>query len=42
MFVFDYPDGYFWEHPGFPSIVVPYGRSSDFFFSGKNNLAEKF
>lgn len=29
-----YPDGFYWNYPGFPSFVVPYGRSSDFFFSG--------
>lgn len=29
-----YPDGFFWDYPGFPSLVVPYGRTSDFFFSG--------
>eukprot|EP01017_Pseudomicrothorax_dubius_P016708 TRINITY_DN1891_c0_g1_i27.p1 TRINITY_DN1891_c0_g1~~TRINITY_DN1891_c0_g1_i27.p1 ORF type:complete len:231 (+),score=19.03 TRINITY_DN1891_c0_g1_i27:59-751(+) len=29
-----FPHGYVWDHPGFPSIVVPYGRTSDFFFSG--------
>lgn len=26
--------GYHWYDPGFPSLVVPYGRGSDFFFSG--------
>jgi len=34
MFYCPYPPNYFWDDPGFPSIVVPYGRSSDFFFSG--------
>jgi len=29
-----FPDGFYWESPGFPSLVVPYGRGSDFFFSG--------
>ena len=29
-----YPKGFFWKYPGFPSLVVPYGRTSDFFFSG--------
>jgi len=29
-----FPTGYWWEDPGFPSLVVPYGRGSDFFFSG--------
>jgi hypothetical protein len=26
--------GYWWDDPGFPSLVVPYGIGSDFFFSG--------
>lgn len=26
--------GYWWFDPGFPSFVVPYGKGSDFFFSG--------
>lgn len=29
-----FPPGYYWYSPGFPSLVVPYGRGSDFFFSG--------
>jgi hypothetical protein len=29
-----YPQGWYWLDPGFPSLVVPYGRGSDFFFSG--------
>jgi len=29
-----YPEGWYWYDPGFPSLVVPYGRGSDFFFSG--------
>jgi hypothetical protein len=29
-----YTKGFWWYDPGFPSIVVPYGRGSDFFFSG--------
>ena len=29
-----FPQGYFWDYPGFPSLVIPYGRTSDFFFSG--------
>lgn len=32
--VFPFPDGYYWKDPGFPSLTVPYGRSSDFFWSG--------
>jgi len=33
-FVMGYPTGFTWDNPGVPSIVVPYGRSSDFFYSG--------
>jgi len=29
-----YPEGFYWEAPGFPSFAVPYGKTSDFFFSG--------
>lgn len=29
-----FPPGYWWYDPGFPSLVVPYGRGSDFFYSG--------
>jgi len=29
-----FPAGFYWESPGIPSLVVPYGRGSDFFFSG--------
>lgn len=29
-----FPDGHHWEDPNFPSFVVPYGKTSDFFFSG--------
>ena len=29
-----YPTGFYWEDPGVPSLVVPYGYTSDFFFSG--------
>jgi len=29
-----FPEGFYWNSPGFPSLVVPYGRGSDFFFSG--------
>jgi hypothetical protein len=27
-------EGMYWEYPGFPSLVVPYGHTNDFFFSG--------
>ena len=37
-----YPDGYYWEYPGFPSFIVLYEKSSDFFFSGIKFLTQKF
>jgi hypothetical protein len=33
------PDGMIWEHPGFPSLLVTYGVSNDFFFSGHTAIA---
>ena len=33
------PAGMIWRYPGFPSIVVTYSTSSDFFFSGHMALA---
>ena len=33
-----FPDGFYWESPGLPSLVVPYGRGSDFFFSGHSGF----
>ena len=33
------PAGMIWHNPGFPSIVVTYSTSSDFFFSGHMALA---
>jgi len=33
-----FPQGYYWDDPGFPSLVVPYGRGSDFFFSGHSGF----
>jgi hypothetical protein len=33
------PEGMIWHYPGFPSIVVTYGASNDFFFSGHMALA---
>jgi len=33
-----YPQGWYWSDPGFPSLVVPYGRGSDFFFSGHSGF----
>jgi len=33
-----YPEGFYWDSPGVPSLVVPYGRGSDFFFSGHSGF----
>ena len=27
-------DGYYWKYPGFPSFIVAYGETNDFYFSG--------
>lgn len=34
-----FPEGYLWDYPGFPSLIVPYAMSSDFFFSGHVGFA---
>jgi hypothetical protein len=34
LFVIRFPEGYLWDYPGFPSLVVPYGKTNDFFYSG--------
>jgi PAP2 superfamily C-terminal len=33
------PDGMIWRHPGFPSLLVTYGTTSDLFFSGHTAIA---
>jgi membrane-associated phospholipid phosphatase len=33
------PEGMIWHHPGFPSLLVTYGTSSDLFFSGHTAIA---
>jgi hypothetical protein len=33
-----FPEGYLWEYPGFPSLVVSYLKTNDFFFSGHMGL----
>jgi hypothetical protein len=33
------PEGMIWRYPGFPSLVVTYSTSTDFFFSGHMALA---
>lgn len=37
-FQFGYPEGFIWEDPGMPSIVVGYMKTNDFFFSGHVGL----
>lgn len=34
IFHLRFPLGYYWNDPHFLSLSVPYGRTSDFFFSG--------
>ncbi len=34
MFLMRFPEGYIWGYPGFPSLVIPYDKTNDFFFSG--------
>jgi len=38
LFVMPFPEGYYWYSPPFPSLTVPYGRGSDFFFSGHSGF----
>jgi len=33
-----YPEGYIWEYPGFPSLMVSYLKTNDFFYSGHVGL----
>jgi hypothetical protein len=33
-----FPDGYLWVYPGFPSIMVSYLKTNDFFYSGHCGL----
>lgn len=33
-FLFSHPKGTIWTHPGIPSLTVPYGKMSDYYFSG--------
>jgi hypothetical protein len=33
------PPGAIWRHPGFPSLLVTYGTSHDYFFSGHTAIA---
>ncbi len=34
-----FPPGIIWRDPGFPSLLVTYGTSNDFFFSGHTAIA---
>jgi len=34
-----HPRGSLWRDPGFPSLLVTYGTSNDFFFSGHTSIA---
>jgi hypothetical protein len=34
-----FPKGTIWHNPGFPSLLVTYGTSNDFFFSGHTAIA---
>ena len=34
VFIMRPPDGYIWGNPGLPSLMVPTGKTTDFFFSG--------
>ena len=33
-FQLGFPEGYIWTNPGFPSLVVAYDKTNDFFYSG--------
>lgn len=33
-FTFKFPAGGYWDSPGIPSLMVPYGLASDFYYSG--------
>jgi len=34
IFTFKMPAGGYWDFPGIPSLMVPYGLASDFYYSG--------
>jgi len=38
IFFLPFPEMFYWDSPSFPSLVVPYGRGSDFFFSGHSGF----
>ena len=33
-FIFKFTEGFYWDPPWIPSLVVPYGRYSDYYYSG--------
>jgi hypothetical protein len=33
-FQLKFPEGFIWEYPGFPSLIVNYDKTNDFFYSG--------
>jgi hypothetical protein len=33
-----FPEGYIWDYPGFPSVMVSYLKTNDFFYSGHVGL----
>lgn len=34
IFLFRFPENGVWDHPGIPSLSVPYGLTNDFYYSG--------
>ena len=34
VFILPFPDYFYWDYPGFSSLMNMYGRQSDFFYSG--------
>jgi len=38
VFLMPFPELYFWERPSLPSLVVSYGKESDFFYSGHSGF----
>ena len=42
LFKVERPEGYDWDYPGVFSIFVPYGRTSDFFYSGHVGICNIF
>jgi hypothetical protein len=38
IYILPFPEDFYWEYPGFPSILNMYGRQSDFFWSGHVGL----